>query len=152
MEPPPQVLEIANREGFTDFPKSIDIISIARVESRFDSKARNGKSHGIMQVNHGSFDLESNMKAGISLLRSLYLKLGSEKAAVIAYNIGIGNYLKRRVLTKGHIYFLKFSKHRSSYEQFTYRQQPSNDNNSGNSTDITGAVDLGEYQSPRGIF
>lgn len=80
--------------AFKDFPKAVDIIAIARIESSYNEKARNGISHGVMQVNKGPWELSANMQAGVRLLRGYYEQLKSPKAAVTAYNIGIGNYTR----------------------------------------------------------
>ena len=96
--------------AFPDFPKAQDILAIAKVESRYNEKARNGISHGVMQVNHGPWDLVANMQAGVKLLRENYEKLGSIKAAVSAYNLGIGGYLKGR---RNQPYFLKYQEARN---------------------------------------
>jgi len=118
IEPPEAVHIIAFREGFEDFPKPADIVTVARIESSFNPKARNKMSKGIMQVNNGSMDLERNMVTGIKMLRDLYLRLGSAKSAIIAYNIGIGNFHKRRFMKSGNHYYKRFNKHREKYENF----------------------------------
>lgn len=118
IEPPLNVIQIAIENEYGDFPKKEDILAIARIESGFNSNARNKISVGIMQVNNGPKDLQMNMLFGIRMLRNLYIKLGSEKAAVIAYNIGIGNYLKDKLLVSGNNYYLKFRKHRSLYNEY----------------------------------
>lgn len=99
--------------AFPDFPKASDILAIARIESTYNEKARNGISRGVMQVNHGPWDLAANVQAGVKLLREYYEKLGSIQAAVMAYNIGIGNYLKGK---RNFAYFDKFkgAKHENS--------------------------------------
>jgi soluble lytic murein transglycosylase-like protein len=132
---PPLVLEIANRESFEDFPKAIDIISVARIESSFNPKARNKDSKGIMQVNYGSYNLEKNMLSGISILREYYLKLGSPQAAIIAYNIGIGNYLSKKFLKSGHVYYNRFKTHRSLYEKTNEVNFNRNDSLDGSNID-----------------
>lgn len=120
--PPSEVIMIAKREAFEDFPTAIDIISIARIESTFNPNARNKMSNGIMQVNFGSFDLEQNMISGVSILRDLFVKLGSAKAAIIAYNIGIGNYYKRRFMISGNQYHQRYIFHRRLYNEEILRE------------------------------
>lgn len=71
-----------------------------------------------MQVNNGPKKLEENMEVGIAMLRSLYLQLGSIKAAVMAYNIGIGNYLKGKLRISGNKYYSKFNSQRGLYETY----------------------------------
>lgn len=113
--PPIRVQELSLKLQFKTFPKAIDIVSIARVESAFKPGARNKESNGIMQVNGGSFEVSKNMIQGTRILREYYLRLGSEKAAVMAYNIGIGNYKRGRFLINGDQYYSKFIQRRSNY-------------------------------------
>ena len=151
IEPPQEVIEIAEKEGFEDFPKAVDILTIARIESSFNPKAKNGKSNGIMQVNHGSFKTETNMKSGILMLRELYEKLGSSRSAIIAYNIGIGNFLKKKSMISGQKYFDKFSKHRSSYESF-YSKQQSSSNTYLDSLSVFGPFNMAEFFSSGSVL
>ena len=116
ISPPQKVLDIASQLEYEDFPKAKDIITIARIESGFNPKARNGVSRGIMQVNHGPWDMEKSIRKGTEMLRYLYIQLGSEKAAIMSYNIGIGNYLSKRKLRVGKIYLNRFNHHRKLYE------------------------------------
>lgn len=125
--PPANVIKLANKLSYTDFPKAIDIISIARVESGFNPNALNleiskinpnrkiQSSKGIMQVQGGSFDVTKNMTAGVEILREYYLNLKSKKAAVIAYNIGIGNYKRGKCKESGAEYWARFSKRKKEY-------------------------------------
>lgn len=105
VEPSEKLVIIAHMLAFPDFPKAHDILAIAKIESRFNEKARNGISRGVMQVNHGPWDLTLNVQAGVKLLRSYYEQLGSAKAAIVAYNIGIGNYIRGK---RNPTYFAKY--------------------------------------------
>lgn len=100
--------------SFADFPKLEDILAVACIESNYKPRARNGISNGIMQVNRGPFDLVLNMQSGVSLLRSYYLLLGSEKAAVIAYNAGPTNYKRGRFKN---LYWNKYLEVRDGYTE-----------------------------------
>jgi hypothetical protein len=128
--PSDKVVAIAQLLAFPDFPKVQDIIAIARVESTFIASARNGISNGIMQVNHGPWELSANMMAGVKLLREYYVRLGSEKAAVISYNTGPGNYRKGNFRLD---YWNKYKEHQRVYTTWLQRAEtPSaNDRPSG---------------------
>lgn len=109
------ILSKAQQLSHPDFPTTQDILTIIKIESNFNPKAINGVSRGLMQVNHGSMNPSTNMKQGVKLLREYYLTLDSMKSAVIAYNIGIGNYLKGRVKKRGREYWNKFKYYKPSY-------------------------------------
>jgi hypothetical protein len=113
--PSSKVVELARKLAFADFPKAQDILAIARVESRFMANARNKQSIGIMQVNYGPWDLTENMNAGVKLLREYFVLLGSEKAAITAYNCGPSNYRKGRC---GDVYFNKVSEQKVEYGRY----------------------------------
>ncbi len=104
---------------FKDFPKVQDILSIIKIESRFNPNARNGVSNGLMQVNHGSLDIGTNMSQGVKLLREYYVMLGSERAAVLAYNSGPSSYRRGRFKIK---YFEKFKENRYAFERWLIRR------------------------------
>lgn len=90
-----QVYDLATEHSNgQEFPSRTDLMSIAWIESTFNPLAKNGPSNGLMQVNHGSFDPDRSMAAARALLIEYYSKLKSVKATIIAYNCGIGNYLK----------------------------------------------------------
>lgn len=110
------VYSIADSLASPKFPKVEDILAIAWIESTFNPKAKNSISNGIMQVNNGSFDMRKNMEQGVKLLIEYYNTLGSEKAAVIAYNVGIGNYRKGNFGLK---YWNKFQKAKKEIESET---------------------------------
>ncbi len=110
------VYNIADSLASPKFPKVEDILAIAWIESTFNPKAKNSISNGIMQVNNGSFDMRKNMEQGVKLLIEYYNALGSEKAAVIAYNVGIGNYRKGNFGLK---YWNKFQKAKKEIESET---------------------------------
>lgn len=119
LTPPLEVSYLASELAFKDFPTAADILTIARNESGFNPKAVNKMSNGIMQVNYGSFDVKSNMQAGVRLLRQYYLSTRSIEAAVMSYNIGIGNYRNKVHLISGLEYLSNFKKRRDDYEQYS---------------------------------
>lgn len=61
-----------------------------------------------MQVNHGPWSPLANMRVAVSMLKDLYSKFGSEKAAVLAYNVGPSNYAKKRFHIKYWNSYAKF--------------------------------------------
>lgn len=130
IHPPEKLVAIAEMLAFKDFPKATDILAIAKVESSYDEKARNGISRGVMQVNHGPWEVSANVQAGTKMLRDLYEKLGSVSAAVMAYNIGIGNYLKGK---RNHTYLSKYqgAKHEIVSSGYLYRAVDSSSSNAG---------------------
>lgn len=97
-----EVLEKAlSVEVYKDFPKRVDVLAVISTESGFRRCPTDGKgSYGPMQVNlkyhnltpESVCDPESNIKEGTKILRSYYQMLGSEKAALLAYNAGPANY------------------------------------------------------------
>lgn len=74
------------------FPTAKDVAAVAWVESKFNPKAKNGISKGLMQVNNGSYDLDVNVWKGVSMLAQLNSVLGNHKASFLAYNVGLGGY------------------------------------------------------------
>lgn len=126
--PSQEILLKAKELSYNDFPKTIDIISIIRVESNFDPKAfnpeisKNNKNRkippsvGLMQVQGGSYNVDENMREGVSRLRKYFLMFGSKKAAVMSYNIGPSNYKKRKYIVSGIEYWEKFKKRKKQYK------------------------------------
>jgi hypothetical protein len=100
------LVSIAEKYAYSDFPKKEDILAIVAVESRFRTNAHYGNSQGLMQIdrvaNHkdirGSlFDPEENIRVGVKILRKYYDLLGgNRRAAIMAYNEGIGLYMHGR--------------------------------------------------------
>lgn len=112
-----------------DFPTYEDVIALITVESRFNHKARSGPCIGLMQVcPNRKISLKSikspqgNIKAGCELLREYKESLGSTKAAIIAYNVGIGNYLQGK--RNKFIYWKLYNKHLSKYNELKQGESP----------------------------
>jgi hypothetical protein len=59
------------------------------------------------------------MSAGVNLLREYFLKLGSIKAAVIAYNAGPANYKRGKYRLD---YWKKFQEHKHVYARYLESQ------------------------------
>ena len=78
------------------FPTAKDVAAVAWVESKFNPKAKNGISKGIMQVNNGSYNLDVNIWKGTTMLAQLNYTLGNHKASFLAYNVGLGGYKSGR--------------------------------------------------------
>lgn len=102
-----EIVYAATTFGYGGFPSAVDILAIISVESSFNSKASYRGSKGLMQIHvpaHGKnfigkniFDVKTNIEYGSDLLYEYYVLLGrNRKAAILAYNAGIGNYLKGR--------------------------------------------------------
>ncbi len=90
------ILSLVDSKVDKDFPRKSDILAVMAIESRFKESARSSSgATGLMQILYiRTASTEENIKAGIWLLRDYRKRLGSEKAAIQAYNVGIGNYLK----------------------------------------------------------
>jgi hypothetical protein len=101
------IVSLAAKYAFEDFPKKHDILAIIAVESSYKAKALLQGCYGLMQVQKKShlnkiqgrslYLATVNIEIGASILRQYYLLLNKDKrAAILAYNAGIGNYLKKR--------------------------------------------------------
>jgi soluble lytic murein transglycosylase-like protein len=112
-----RVVDLATKYAHEDFPKRNDILAIIAVESSFRPKASYRGSYGLMQIERKSHtkslrgrnikDPAVNIELGSQILNEYYQTLGqSKKSAILAYNAGVGNFLKHRY----HIdYYLKYS-------------------------------------------
>lgn len=96
------------------WPPDCLVQGIIQVESKGNPLAQNGISTGLMQIN-GTTPREReklrnpkyNLQRGIALLREYKAQLGSDDAAIMAYNIGIGNYLRNYLRGVGRKYLYK---------------------------------------------
>jgi hypothetical protein len=106
-----RIIKIADRNAYSDFPSRNDILAIVVIESKLNPKAVSGGSKGLMQIHKSShmnklkgrslFDIEANIEIGVQILREYFLELGgNKKAAILAYNAGLGNYLRKRFKTE----------------------------------------------------
>jgi len=96
------------------WPTPCLVQGVIQVESKGNPLAQNGISTGLMQVNGATprereklRNPEYNLQRGIALLREYKAQLGSEDAAIMAYNIGIGNYLRNYLRGVGRKYLEK---------------------------------------------
>jgi len=99
------IIVLATKNAHEDFPTRNDILAVIAVESGFHPKVSYRGSHGLMQIEMKShrdklygrsiFDPSTNTEIGAFVLNQLYEMLGKNKrGAFLAYNSGIGNYLK----------------------------------------------------------
>lgn len=99
--------QLAKQNEGEAFPKAKDILAVIGVESGFRERAASSSSLGLMQINYRDnkrdiprrsflFSPEFNIKFGSKILKSYYAMLGNRKGTIIAYNVGIGNYLAGR--------------------------------------------------------
>jgi soluble lytic murein transglycosylase-like protein len=73
------------------------VLSIAKAESGFNQNAKSAGGHiGVFQLSHATakhmglnpYDLNDNIKGGITYYKNMYNKFGSMELAVAAYNVG----------------------------------------------------------------
>lgn len=102
-----EVVNLADKHAYSDFPKREDILAIIAVESGFNYNARYKGCIGLMQVEAKShkkhlagkslINPDTNISLGAYILNQYYNLLGKNKrAATLAFNAGIGNYQKGR--------------------------------------------------------
>ena len=98
------------------FPTRNDILAIIAVESGYDQASSYRGSKGLMQVLvhahrneiHGNFDIPEQIRVGVAILIDAFKATGgTRKAAVMAYNVGPGGYLRGARPTK---YYMEFNK------------------------------------------
>ncbi len=110
------IFKVIDNELDGQFPRKKDILAIIAIESSFQEKAvSHKKAKGLMQILYKkTTNTRENIIAGIDLLREYKRRLGSEKAAVHAYNVGIGNYKSGM---RNHSYYKKYEKEKSQLLQ-----------------------------------
>lgn len=113
-----EIVDIADKNAFEDFPKRNDILAIIAVESGFRPKASLRGSYGLMQIEKKShirklagrsiFSPSVNIEIGAQILNEYFKLLGKNiKATLLSYNAGIGNYKRGRFKYE---YYLKYKK------------------------------------------
>lgn len=113
-----KILKIVDPKLNKPFPSRIDVLSIIAIESRFNKHAFSAKgARGWMQILYKKVHTEEeNILAGIELLEDYHQKLGSQKATIQAYNVGITNYRKGSRNEKYYNKFIKTKEELSNYE------------------------------------
>jgi hypothetical protein len=112
------IISLATENAYEDFPKKNDILAIIAVESSYNAKSLLRGCYGLMQIEKKShkeklagrslYNPAVNIELGSKILNQYYVLLGKNKrAAILAYNSGIGNYLKHRFKS---IYYEKYRK------------------------------------------
>lgn len=115
------VIEIvgqAEELSYKDFPNKIDILALIATESMFKNEVTDGSgSCGLAQVNAKANSLDptvvckfpmTNMEHGVRILRENFIRLGNSRKALLAYNAGVGNFLKGNYNEDYHRKFLKW--------------------------------------------
>lgn len=122
-----KIVDLATEHEDQIFPKAEDILAIIGIESSFNQHAKSQLKHdpaiGLMQVRPGVWGIEPHelstpeeqIEKGAEILKSYFDKLGSVKAAVHAYNVGITNFKKNKNLNPG--YVAKYAAERAIYEE-----------------------------------
>ena len=73
------------------------VLSIAKTESGFNQSAKSASGHiGVFQLSHSTakhmglnpYDLNDNIKGGITYYKNMFEKFGSMELAIAAYNSG----------------------------------------------------------------
>jgi hypothetical protein len=98
-----RIVTVANKYARPDFPRAEDILAIIAVESTFNTNARYRGSWGLMQIEAKSHrkqyvgesltNVETNIRVGSEVLSQYYEITKSKQGAIVAYNVGIGNFL-----------------------------------------------------------
>lgn len=113
-----RVVDAADRYAYPDYPKRENILAIISVESSFNPKAAHRGSLGLMQIHikvhrkefrgQSPYDVDRNIAVGVKILRGYYEDLNHrERSAVLAYNAGIGNFLKGRYVSDYHRKYMR---------------------------------------------
>lgn len=111
-----RVVTVVNKFASNAYPARDTILAIIAVESSFNPHASHKGSQGLMQINVAAhrkslrgkspFDIETNVSLGVSILSGYYEQLGNnERSSLLAYNAGIGNFLKRHYKIE---YYVKY--------------------------------------------
>lgn len=111
-----ELLYIIKGETDNTFPTIDDVLALIEIESSFRHSAiSSANAKGYMQIKYRKTDsIRDNVKAGVWLLRDYNSRLKSQDSALIAYNVGIGNY---RAGMRNHSYLNKFKKARTKIKE-----------------------------------
>ena len=95
---PPEILK-----EFKKYPNHRQLIAIAKKESSFNPKARNGSCYGIMQINIPVWHKELVKKKIIKNKKELYTTTGNIKAGAYIlkhYNYNYNRYQGKKITCK----------------------------------------------------
>lgn len=116
-----KIVHYAQKYARDDFPKTEDILAIIAVESTYNTNARHRGSWGLMQIeaksHRGKYSggnltsIDTNIRVGSEILNEYYVSTGSRSNAIMAYNVGIGSFLKGR---RPHEYLSKVNRERDA--------------------------------------
>ena len=122
-----KIMKSVSRHSKPDFPKAEDLLAVIGVESEFNPRAKSKLASdpalGLMQIRPGVNDLDAvkigsdidyQIKVGAQMLADYYRQLGSEKAALEAYNVGITSYKTGK--RKNPRYSAKVMREKQKYE------------------------------------
>jgi hypothetical protein len=100
------------------FPSRNSVLAVIAVESAYNPRASYKGSQGLMQINvkahskslrgKSPFDIRTNIKLGVGILLGYFQLLGNnERNTLLAYNAGIGSFLKHRYKIEYYRRYLK---------------------------------------------
>lgn len=99
-----KIVHTAQKYSKDDFPKTEDILAIIAVESTYNTNAHHKGSWGLMQIEakshrdkyHGEnlTNIDTNIRVGSEVLSEYFASTGSRSKAIMAYNVGIGGFLR----------------------------------------------------------
>ena len=120
-----QVAKLAKRNERKDFPKAEDLLTIVGIESSFRphaiSKLKKDPAMGLTQIRPGvhkldrvrlSGDIEHQMEQSAEILAKYHKHLKDKESAIIAYNVGPGDFKKGKFNQN---YITKFKNERQMY-------------------------------------
>lgn len=105
-----KIVKLAQRHAKPTFPTARDILAVIGVESSFRPAVKSGLKKdpaiGLMQIRPKIWktskaelqDMEYNIKLGAEILHHYYDKLKNKEHAFEAYNVGIKNFLTKKLL------------------------------------------------------
>ncbi len=90
-----EIIHKANELTSDKFPRKTDILAIIAIESEFDVSAQSKSGAvGLTQILYkkSKKDVSTNLTDAVTLLETYKKSLGTDQAAIHAYNVGIGRY------------------------------------------------------------
>lgn len=115
-----RIVLAAQKYAKPDFPTQTDILAIIAVESSFNTTAHHNGSWGLMQIEAKSHrdkfrgekltDIDTNIRVGTQILCEYYDQTHSRSKAIMAYNVGIGNFFSG---IRNHLYLGKVNREKT---------------------------------------